>query len=294
MDGWIQERIVCVEWLANHDIYSFPKNLDVARWQVQTAEAVLGTTKEFLKTCPSDIYVIISQPGLTASDFFKQAAFVHVKTTVANGLNINAVLSVSEMVQAEGDVVEDLVGQIRDSCGGEIPVVESLKKGNEPIVDGQKRIVVRVLDSPPVDGTRAESLANTGMLHPMKCDSGLLLHANHKLTITDALLQASFLEELSTVSGPSYTFIYHTSPLTQILEEPEAEPAYYDAEFESSPSHIDLKRDFRIRDDNSSGEYDTRPLFEKYQYFTPGLLCSLHRYIHRYLHRHFLVLSKRC
>lgn len=52
------------------------------------------------------------------------------------------------------------------------------------------------------------------------------------------------------------------------------ESAIYQAEFDAT-AHIDLKRDFRVRADNSTNAPDTRPLFEKYQYFTPGIFMGL-------------------
>ncbi|KAH8804566.1 BIG/ATPase V1 complex, subunit S1 [Xylogone sp. PMI_703] len=76
---------------------------------------------------------------------------------------------------------------------------------------------------------------------------------------------------LRDAAGESYTIVYLTTPPTK---EAAAEDATtYDAMF-NSPLKMDLKRDLGIRDDNST-KRDNRPLFEKYQYLTPGLFMGL-------------------
>ena len=72
------------------------------------------------------------------------------------------------------------------------------------------------------------------------------------------------LKDLPT--GPKYTVIYTSTPLTEsIREEYQYESAFDDA------VHIDLKRDLMIRVPPRTNETDMRPLFEKYQFLTPGM-----------------------
>jgi hypothetical protein len=85
------------------------------------------------------------------------------------------------------------------------------------------------------------------------------------------MINTNFFEHLS--SGPEYTVIYTTTPVGAVIDSEDVEsvePVVYDAEFDAT-EHLDLKRDFRVRADNSTNSTDTRPLFEKYQFFTPGL-----------------------
>ena len=66
----------------------------------------------------------------------------------------------------------------------------------------------------------------------------------------------------------SYTFILLSTPPTDFVDSEEV--SAYEPSF-NEPLHMDLKRNIYIRDDNSTNNAtDMRPLFEKYQFFTPG------------------------
>jgi len=66
----------------------------------------------------------------------------------------------------------------------------------------------------------------------------------------------------------SYTFILLSTPATSFVDSEEV--SVYEPSF-NEPLHMDLKRNIYIRDDNNSNKtVDMRPLFEKYQFFTPG------------------------
>lgn len=45
----------------------------------------------------------------------------------------------------------------------------------------------------------------------------------------------------------------------------------YEAKF-LEPLHMDLKRDLWVRERNETNSTDLRPLFEKYQFLSPGML----------------------
>lgn len=64
----------------------------------------------------------------------------------------------------------------------------------------------------------------------------------------------------------SYSVLYVTSP---------SESATYEADFSNSVSDELRKlraREIPVRRAQNDTEKDTRPLFEKYQFFTPGML----------------------
>lgn len=90
--------------------------------------------------------------------------------------------------------------------------------------------------------------------------------------LTDLILNDVVYGYLSDLS--SYTVIYTTTPIGSVLQQDQSEPPVYNAEFDAT-AHIDLKRDFDIRANKSKNATDTRPLFEKYQYFTPGIFMGL-------------------
>lgn len=71
--------------------------------------------------------------------------------------------------------------------------------------------------------------------------------------------------------GYKYTVIYLSTPPSSPIQS-DVESLAYQPEF-PNPAHLDLKRNLRITQDNSSSNVpDFRPLFEKYQFLTPGKL----------------------
>ena len=101
---------------------------------------------------------------------------------------------------------------------------------------------------------------------------------------------------INDLPSPNFTVIYTTSPTVSSADLPDAsfnmllsskapqteEPPTYEMEdplaYElekpySYSSHLEMKRDLSARAGNSTR--DTRPLFEKYQFFTPGELFPL-------------------
>lgn len=75
----------------------------------------------------------------------------------------------------------------------------------------------------------------------------------------DAILSKS-LDELT--SSDSYTIMFVGTPGEQT----------YEPEFDDR-LRMDLKRD--LSSSGNESQRDTRPLFEKYQFFTPGKHCTL-------------------
>lgn len=66
---------------------------------------------------------------------------------------------------------------------------------------------------------------------------------------------------------PSFTVVWTTTPVSG----DNSEVGDYEPEFQD-PAHMELRRalDERIVDEETSNTTDTRPLFEKYQFFNPG------------------------
>ena len=97
-----------------------------------------------------------------------------------------------------------------------------------------------------------------------------------------ALLQAdSYLNELLETLT-SYTVVYTTTPASNQVET--QHPDQYEMD-ESYPSnmHIDLKRDLNAhinRKDNSTNPQAHLPLFEKYQFLSPGMSIPDHTLSH--------------
>lgn len=134
------------------------------------------------------------------------------------------------------------------------------------IDDMRPRVIQLDFPALPTSSDRATALAENGM-SPNKQLSPSKNPAN--LYFLDAFL-ASVLDLLP---SPNYTVIYTTTPISRERHSVVEESQVYemDSTF-AAPLHMDLKRDFSVRASNSSGN-DTLidgPLFERYQFLTPG------------------------
>jgi len=86
----------------------------------------------------------------------------------------------------------------------------------------------------------------------------------------DATLYSNILNDLS--KAKSYTVIYTTTATKDI---PAEKPIVYEAAFDE-PMHLDLKRELLSFDKREGPKTnDTRPLFEKYNFLSPGLFMGL-------------------
>jgi len=68
--------------------------------------------------------------------------------------------------------------------------------------------------------------------------------------------------------GVEYTVIYTSTPVNGTVGRGE-ENVVYESQFVDAV-HADLKRDLEARVPPKTNETDMRPLFEKYQFLTPG------------------------
>ncbi|KAG5979865.1 hypothetical protein E4U55_004699 [Claviceps digitariae] len=190
--------------------------------QLQTSSEAVTFTKNFLSECPTDQYLIITQPGVNAADFWTRdgCAMPHLCQAVKDA-RVQGKYTVAEVV---GDVTASgFVQHIKTSCG---------KKGKEA------KIIERPLDS-------------------LSEDRGQALSAN----------DASIAVDLDMASSDSYTILFYATP---------REPLY-DSEF-IQPVHMDIRRgvdDATLNQRANKTDRDTRPLFEKYQFFTPGVFMGI-------------------
>ncbi|RAL60929.1 hypothetical protein DID88_010027 [Monilinia fructigena] len=223
-----------------------PSSMQIESQQLDTASSVLQNTKSLLSTCPSDVYIIIQQAALAVSDLTAYDSVPHMKAAIADS-RVRATYTVTDVVYEGGNLAEELAEHIEKSCGKK---VERRNAG---------------LESANGNGNGVTLLTFSAL------STGKVARAE-ELNDQDIMLNSVFYEHLS--SGPEYTVIYTTTPIRFVLEQDVPESAIYQAEFDAT-AHIDLKRDFRVRADNSIKAPDRRPLFEKYQYFTPGIFMGL-------------------
>jgi hypothetical protein len=84
----------------------------------------------------------------------------------------------------------------------------------------------------------------------------------------DSNLYSTLLKDLP--NGIKYTVILTTTKVEKVVAELLSLPEYEPEFAIGSVVKMDLKRDLRVRGDNGTRP-DLRPLFEKYQFLTPGM-----------------------
>ncbi|KAL8687926.1 MAG: hypothetical protein Q9218_006029 [Villophora microphyllina] len=233
--------------------------------QIASAESIRNTVFSQLSDCPSDTYVVVSQPRVHAEDYSDRYAAPHLRRKIqAEDQGIRSVASVPDVL---GDVNADgFVEAIEEKCGAALLKVDASKltqgsqstAGSFTIADDPKPRVIH-LDFPSLPSTSNPKARSS------------------KLKDNDAFL-ASILDFLP---SSKYTVIYTTTPYSRpqstIKDQLEQETYEMDTSFSSQQQHMELKRDL------NGHQYGKRenitlpdaPLFERYQYFTPGIFMGI-------------------
>ncbi|CAG9943161.1 unnamed protein product [Clonostachys rosea f. rosea IK726] len=208
---------------------------------IQTSAQIVEATKKALQSCPTDRYLLVNQPGISALDLqaSKDCHMPHLCHAVEDK-SISGKLMASEVV---GDVkhtgLEDF---IKEACAKKTGIsVEAIEL------------------SSPAKNDRAGSLAQSGMMRPNR--GYLKLGA-------DPFIDAAFAAKLEDLKNDkSYTVIFYSSAVEPV----------YEADF-ADPAHLELRRNVEspvLRREKKTSGRDNRNLFEKYQFFTPGIFMGL-------------------
>ncbi|KAL3478220.1 BIG/ATPase V1 complex, subunit S1 [Aspergillus californicus] len=211
--------------------------------QLKTATSLLENLATKLSACPSDYYVIASQPGVHSTDFTtrKSAPRLGVKMT-GQDKTIQSTTIINEVAGVLD--VKQIRSILESGCGTETTVIDA-SSGSYPTDFGKEpRIIMVDFPSLPLSSGREQQLAD---------HDGLLFD------IVDRL------------PSKEYTLMYTTTPreyedIDSPVYQPQNDP-YQDA------MHLDLKRDYSA---HSRRDGMTRnSVFDEYQYFTPGLFMGL-------------------
>lgn len=190
--------------------------------QIQTSSQALENLRDVLSSCPTDRYLLVSQPGVNALELRgpNGCSMPHLCRAVGDS-RIQGKFVVSEVIGSMSKT--GLVDHIRKAC---------LEQGKDISVDE--------IALGPLKSDRAGSLADN-----------------------DDALTRSFD---AITSSDSYSILFIGTPDEQA----------YEAEFQD-PVRMDLKRDVGSFSTRAAGNgtIDRRSLFEKYQFFTPGIFMAL-------------------
>ncbi|KAK0516786.1 hypothetical protein JMJ35_001389 [Cladonia borealis] len=204
-----------------------------------------------LTKCTSETYIIVSQPGVGAADYENKRSAPHLrKRLLGDDKSIRSSLVVKDVLGWLD--VDDLSGAVQNGCGAAHLRVDA-STGQFTILDDSRPQVITVdFPAPPAGVGRSQ-----------------------KLVENDAFL-SSMLDLLSPKTR--YTVIYTTSPPTTSHPSEQAEPEEYEMDsLFQAPVHLELKRDMshQKRASDANITLPNGPLFERYQYLTPGLFMGL-------------------
>ncbi|KAL4751437.1 hypothetical protein BDW72DRAFT_173783 [Aspergillus terricola var. indicus] len=211
--------------------------------QLKSATTLLDELSTKFGACPSDYYVIASQPGVHSTDFAtgKSAPRLGARMTgedeaIRSTMIVNEVVGVLETKQVR-DILET-------QCGAQTTVIDASAGSYSTDFGKEPRVIVVTFPSPPLGSERTQQLSD---------HDGLLFDIVGRLP------------------SNKYTILYLTTP--REFEETES-PVYTSSNDPYQEAmHMDLKRDYSAhsrRDDSKNSS-----LFDEYQYFTPGLFMAL-------------------
>jgi hypothetical protein len=221
---------------------------------IQSADVLTTDIALTLSSCPSDYYVLISQPGVTKQSFIdsrKHAPYLAsaLSKTQGSGSSVRSSLTVSDV---HGSVdADELAEVLKMQCGVSITSLTASKGSGIPTAE---------LRTTP---------------HLIKLSLPSPAWSDDVASANDAYLQ-TLIEWLP---KQNYTVLYTTSRSASMELQTE-ETAEYDMPSQIQETlHMDLKRDLGLHARAKEGNQTivNGPLFDKYQFFTPGSFTILQR-----------------
>ncbi|KAL1616328.1 hypothetical protein UCDDS831_g06811 [Diplodia seriata] len=217
---------------------------DFANKNIISSAAAARSVEQLLAGCPSESYIVVSQPGVSPTDFENKWSAPWLRSKFHNPDAPITTGSINEVVG--GIDAEDVVKYVESQCKATRMNVDA---SNDYISLGDASPRVIKLDFTPLSSAAPERAA--------------------ELTENDSFLDAL----MSSVQQKSYTVIYTTTPpvVDQIPAPKQQHPVQgYEME-EAFPLHTEMKRALA---NGATGDEDVA-LFEKYQFLSPGIFMGL-------------------
>jgi hypothetical protein len=218
---------------------------------IAPAASVAADVLQALKECPTKNYVVVEQDWVSAADYADGRSTPRLAHYMSGQQpEVKSIVSVPDVV---GLVDSKMIKYLEDNCG----TVKNIKLDGPPIAPAMRSLYMGQQGTPGTPHTKYL----------------------HKLTSTDQFVDDSMAKF---VEAKDYTVIYLTTPLTSngakaVLEaQQQQQQQQYEYESEGlfdNTMQMELKRDTsaHTRRANSTAEGG---LFERYQYFTPGLFMG--------------------
>ncbi|KAL3463150.1 BIG/ATPase V1 complex, subunit S1 [Aspergillus heterothallicus] len=211
--------------------------------QLKSATTLLDDLSTKLNTCPSDYYVIASQPGVHATDFSARESAPRLGAKLKG--QDEAIRSTIIVNEVAGILEAKQVRSILESeCGAQTTVIDASSGSYSVEFGAEPRVIIVELSSLPLGSGRKQQLSDN-----------------------DALLS----DIIGYLPSKKYTLLYLTTP--REFEE-NGSPVYQPQnDLYQDPVHVDLKRDYSAH--ARRDETTNTSLFDEYQYFTPGIFMGL-------------------
>ncbi|ODH12967.1 hypothetical protein ACO22_07735 [Paracoccidioides brasiliensis] len=260
---------------AGQPLTSLNRSIPLTSRQLQSASSVSADVSRTLTACPSDSYIIISQPGVHASDYSSDKVAPQLRHRVLKqGNEIHTVFAVSEVV---GNLdVDGLQKILERECGVEVSKVDSSSRGMKNVRECKGLIAGSPLLG-IIDGVPQERYTKKPQVIRVDFPSLAATNTNRSeyLVKNDEFL-AVIIDRLS---SRDYTVLYVTTAREFAAMEIEIEgPAVYDqmdADIYQNLMRTNMKRgnmphSQSHREDDDKWKGNKGPLFERYQFFSPG------------------------
>ncbi|KAK4983326.1 hypothetical protein LTR66_008866 [Elasticomyces elasticus] len=234
--------------------YSSPEIVsdELASAQVASAKTLESQLLDVARLCISNSYVVVEQPGVSATDFASSTSTPHLQRILGGATSAfyTAVTIPDVIGRVDAGAIVSTLG---DVCKAVVVDVDG-SSGIVPDQDAGSRQVFRVhLSALP---THAEERA-----------SKLAQHDSYVNALLSSLPSDEFI-----------LFYISTPPTSEQLDDWQYPPTVYEMD-QPFPSalHTDLKRDFSVetKAGNHSNSQSDLPLFEKYQFLSSGIFMGL-------------------
>ncbi|KIW01366.1 uncharacterized protein PV09_07135 [Verruconis gallopava] len=227
-------------------------DVPIAHSQLVSSSALTDQVSHALSSCPSDTYIIIAQPGVSASDFSAGSSSPNLRQYLNKTAGIVETWVVPEVAGLLD--ARSLERQVQERCKADVLRIDATT-GAIPNDGVYPRVVyVRFPSLPTARHDRMSKLA----------EHDSFLHA-----------------VISEVGGDKYSVIYTTTPPSADFTPSEQQVAPDDYEMDDpfqSVLHTDLKRELGSTHAQRSDK-DNLALFDKYQYLSPGVFMGLFVFI---------------
>ncbi|KAH6663670.1 BIG/ATPase V1 complex, subunit S1 [Halenospora varia] len=220
---------------------TLPASVSNSDKYLESASNVVEAAKAVLGQCSEDVYYFIHTPSISAHDLDASSPQIKKAVTGAAGQYV-----MPEVLGLGLETQEELADYLIKACGATRSMRSWINKEKDPRKDGKP--VYWKLDFPALPEDRYEREV--------------------EVTLQGESLDFQVFQDLK-ANGHKYTVIYTTTPHNPVHED-----VVYEPKFEAI-AHMDLKRVPPSQWNNATNATDRRPLFEKYQYFTPGLFMGL-------------------